>query len=152
MRAPLPFLALLLLAGCEEPAPPAHLRVAGGEAARGRVVAQEAGCGSCHVIPGVRGAVSWAGPPLTDWARRGWLAGRFPNAPEVLVAWLRDPQAMSPGTAMPSTGLSEAEARHLAAFLMTLGASRAEPVPAGMPLGENAGGPRPEPRIRPRDS
>jgi hypothetical protein len=102
-------------------------------------------------VPGVPGAVSWAAPPLSEWARRGWLAGRFPNRPDTLVAWLLDPQAMSPGSAMPNLGLGEGEARDIAAFLLTLGASRAEPVPAGMPLGPNAGGPRPEPRIRPRD-
>lgn len=103
------------------------------------------------MIPGVRGAVSWAGPPLAEWSRRGWLAGRFSNAPELLVAWLRDPQAMSPGSAMPNLGLGEAEARDIAAYLMSLGAARAEPVPAGMPLGPREGGPRPEPRVRPRD-
>ena len=64
----------VLLAACDGE-PPAHLRVAGGDPARGRAVALEYGCGACHVIPGVRGAVSWAGPPLTEWARRGYLAG-----------------------------------------------------------------------------
>ncbi len=149
MHKALPFLCLLL-AACE-PEQPAALRVAGGEAARGGALAAQHGCGACHVIPGVPGAVSWAAPPLAEWARRGWLAGRFPNTPEVLVAWLRDPQALSPGSAMPNLGLGEDEARDIAAFLMTLGASRVEPVPAGMPLGPNAGGPRPDPRIRPRD-
>lgn len=142
-------LAVAALAACDAE-PPAHLRVAGADAGRGWTIATERGCGACHVIPGVVGAVSWAGPPLTEWARRGWLAGRFPNTPDRLSAWLRDPQAMSPGTAMPNLGLSEAEARDLAAYLMTLGASRTEPVPAGMPLGPQEGGPRANARIRPR--
>lgn len=144
-------LLLLALAACDGEAPPAALRVAGGDAAQGRVLAAAHGCGACHVIPGVAGAVSWAGPPLAQWARRGWLAGRFPNTGETLVAWLRDPQAMSPGTAMPNLGLEDGEARDIAAFLMTLGAARTEPVPAGMPLGPNAAGPRPDSRRRPRD-
>jgi cytochrome c1 len=142
--------AAILLAACEE-APPAQLRVADGSAARGRVLAGDRGCGACHVIPGVAGAVSWAGPPLSEWARRGWLAGRYPNTPEQLVAWLRDPQALSPGSAMPDLGLNAAEARDIAAYLMTLGAGAVEPVPAGMPLGPGEGGPRAQPRLRPRD-
>jgi cytochrome c2 len=153
MRQRLGTVALLLLPllACEDPAPPAHLRIAGAEPERGRLVMREHGCGSCHVIPGVQGAVSWVGPPLTEWARRGYVAGRLPNAPEHLVAWLRDPQAISPGSAMPNLGLTEAEARDAAAYLFTLGASRIQPVPAGQVLGPKEGGPRPEPRIRPRE-
>ncbi|MBB5695104.1 c-type cytochrome [Muricoccus pecuniae] len=139
----------VLFAACDGE-PPAHLRVAGGDPARGRAVALEYGCGACHVIPGVRGAVSWAGPPLTEWARRGYLAGHLPNSPENLIAWLRDPQAIAPGSAMPNLGLSEAEARDTAAYLFTLGAGRVPQVPAGLPLGPKEAGPREEPRIRPR--
>jgi cytochrome c2 len=141
--------ALLLLVACEaeEPAP---LRVVGGDPARGQAVMLAAGCGACHVIPGVRGAVSWVGPPLTEWARRGYVGGRLPNAPENLVAWLLDPEAISPGSAMPSLGLTEAEARDAAAYLFTLGAARLPPVPVGMPLVPHEAGPREEPRLRPR--
>jgi cytochrome c1 len=142
--------ALLALAACGEAEVPPHLRVAGGAPERGRSVILEHGCGACHVIPGVPGAVSWVGPPLGEWARRGYVAGRLPNAPENLVAWLRDPQAISPGSAMPDTGLTEAEARDAAAFLYTLGAARVPPVPAGMPLGPGEGGPRAEARLRRR--
>ena len=144
-------LALLGAAACDEaPAPPPHLRLAGAEPERGRAAIRAHSCGACHRIPGVEGAVSWVGPPLMEWARRGTIAGRLPNAPENLVAWLRDPQAIAPGSAMPALGLTEAEARDAAAYLYTLGASRVPPVPAGMVLGPSEGGPRPEPRIRPR--
>ncbi len=139
----------LLGTACREEAPP-HLRLAGGEAERGRAVIRAHGCGACHVIPGIEGAVAWVGPPLMEWARRGYVAGRLPNAPENLVAWLRNPEAISAGSAMPNLGLTEAEARDAAAYLYTLGASRAQPVPAGRILGPGDGGPRPEPRIRPR--
>lgn len=94
--------------------------------------------------------MSWVGPPLMEWARRGYVAGRLPNAPENLVAWLRDPQAISPGSAMPNLGLTAAEARDAAAYLYTLGAGRVQPVPVGQPLGPGEGGPQPEPRLRNR--
>jgi cytochrome c2 len=127
------------------------LRLPGAEAERGRAAIRAHGCGSCHVIPGVEGAVAWVGPPLMEWARRGYVAGRLPNTPQHLAAWLRDPQAISPGSAMPALGLSEQEARDAAAYLFTLGAARVPPVPAGMPLGPKEAGPRPAPRIRPRE-
>ncbi len=142
--------AALLLAGACDADAPAPLRAAGGDAERGRAVIADAGCGACHVIPGVRGAQSWVGPPLTEWARRGYVGGRLPNTPENLVAWLVDPAAISPGSAMPSLGLTQAQARDAAAFLVTIGASRLPPVPAGMMLGPKEGGPRPDPRLRPR--
>lgn len=149
---PLPRLVALAVlfatAACREEAPPPHLRLPGAEAGRGRTVIVERGCGACHVIPGIPGAVAWVGPPLMEWSRRGYVGGRLPNAPENLVAWLRDPQAISPGSAMPSLGLSEGEARDAAAYLYTLG--RAQPVPAGMMLGPRDGGPRPEARLRNR--
>ena len=144
-------LAILLLLGTAcDAEDPATLKVVGGDPQRGRAVVLEAGCGACHVIPGVRGAVSWVGPPLTEWSRRGYVGGRLPNAPENLVAWLIDPASISPGSAMPALGLTDTQARDVAAFLFTLGASRLPPVPPGMQLGPQEGGPREAPRLRPR--
>ena len=40
--------------------------------------------------------------------------------PENMIRWLIDPQAVEPGTAMPNLGMSEADARHIAAYLYTL--------------------------------
>jgi cytochrome c2 len=142
-------ITMLILAACdaEEAAP---LRVVGGDARRGQAVILDAGCSACHVIPGIRGVAAWVGPPLTEWSRRGYVGGRLPNVPENLVAWLLDPGAISPGSAMPSVGLSEAAARDAAAYLFTLGATRLPAVPAGMPLGPHEGGPRETPRLRPR--
>jgi hypothetical protein len=48
-----------------------------------------------------------------------YIAGGIPNQPAA-GAWLIDPPAMKPGTAMPAMGLTEQEARHMAAFLYTL--------------------------------
>jgi cytochrome c len=94
--------------------------VAGGDPAQGRLAIRAYGCGACHVVPGVPGARGVVGAPLTEFARRKYIAGALPNTPENLIAWLRDPQAIEPGTAMPNLNVSEADARNLAAYLATL--------------------------------
>lgn len=144
-------LLLPLLAACEEAAPPAHLQVPGGNATRGRAAMTELGCGACHRIPGVRNARAMVGPPLDDYAQRGYVAGLLPNRPANLVAWLRDPTGIRPGTAMPNLGLSETQARDMAAYLYTLGASGAIVYPPG-PQPSRAvgdGGPADRPPARP---
>ncbi|HEX2137141.1 MAG TPA: cytochrome C [Microvirga sp.] len=110
-------------------APPAFLQVPGGDPERGRSLIYGYGCGTCHVIEGVRGARGTVGPPLVDYAERRLLAGVLPNAPRYLVPWLMDPPALDPQTGMPALGLTEPEARHIAAYLYTLGASRAQVYP-----------------------
>ena len=57
--------------------------------------------------------------PLADFWQRSYIAGRFPNLPEPLVAWIVNPPALVPGTRMPVMGVSEADARHMAAALYT---------------------------------
>ena len=94
--------------------------VPGGDKSRGEGAIAAHGCGSCHIIPGIPGAQGLVGPPLTGFARRKYIAGALPNTPDNLVAWLRDPQALEPGTIMPTLDLTEAEARDLAAYLATL--------------------------------
>jgi cytochrome c2 len=116
--------ALLALAACNHPEPPAHLRIAGGDAERGRLLIQRYECGSCHRIEGIRGGRGVVGPPLTDYAQRVLLAGILPNAPRTLVPWLIDPPAMAPNTAMPNLGVTEREARDMASYLYTLGAKK----------------------------
>lgn len=94
--------------------------VAGGNAIRGEQVIAQYKCGSCHTIPGIRNAKGVFGPPLTDWADRGTIAGDFPNNPKTLVSWLKSPTSMKPATAMPDLGLSEQQARDAAQYLETL--------------------------------
>lgn len=81
---------------------------------------QRHACHGCHVIPGVVGSARHVGPPLAGYGRRTLIAGRLPNTPENLAAWLRDPQAVKPGSAMPTTGVGEADARLIAAYLLRL--------------------------------
>ena len=95
-------------------------RVSGGDAQRGAAVIDHYGCGSCHTIPGVRGANGLVGPPLLWWSRRTFIAGELPNTPENLVRWIRSPQTVEPHTAMPPLGLSDQQARDVAAYLYTL--------------------------------
>lgn len=77
------------------------------------------GCAGCHAVKGVRGPGGLVGPPLDDVARRVYLGGMLPNTPDNLVHWIRDPKSVNPRTAMPVTGISEREARDVAAFLLS---------------------------------
>jgi cytochrome c len=110
----------LLLAACDDGGVPAHLAVAGGDAEIGRALIAAHGCTACHRIPGVRMPVGAVGPPLDDFGRRAYLSGRLPNRPETLTAWLQNPPAIDPGTAMPALGLDRVAAGHVAAYLYTL--------------------------------
>ena len=89
----------------------------GADPERGRVAIVRYGCGACHVIPGVRGASGRVGPQLVDFANQIYVGGMLTNVPENLVRWIRFPQEVSPGTAMPNLGVSESEARDIAAYI-----------------------------------
>jgi cytochrome c2 len=121
------------LCGCAASEQSPQHTVPGGDAERGRLLVSAYGCGSCHIIPGISGAEGVVGPPLTDWAGRQWIAGNLWNEPANLVTWLHDPQAIEPGTAMPSQGVTEDEAAHMAAYLYTLDAPTLGP-PHPFPL------------------
>lgn len=112
-------LAAALLGACEPEPPPEH-RIPGAHAGRGRAVVADYGCGACHLVPGVPGPAGMVGPPLAGFGRRAMIAGVVANRPDNLVRWLLDPPSVAPGTAMPDLGLSEAQARDVAAFLYTL--------------------------------
>ena len=78
--------------------------------ARGRGLFWEKyGCQSCHIVGGKGGYV---GPPLDRAGKRlqpGWV-----------YHWLLNPQKYKPDTIEPRTGMSEAEARDLVAYIMSL--------------------------------
>ncbi|WP_284734486.1 c-type cytochrome [Sphingosinicella terrae] len=112
---------LLLLAACKPP-PEGRHPMAGADAAAGRAVVERVGCGSCHAFPDIawpRGAV---GPDLSRFASQTMIAGRVPNRPDLLAAFVRNAPAVVPGSAMPAMPIDEAEARDVAAYLYTLGA------------------------------
>jgi cytochrome c2 len=113
-------LFLLLAAACGRAAADDSGASRIGDPELGRVAIARYGCGSCHLVPGVRGADGMVGPPLIQWSRRAYIAGRLPNTPSDLVQWIVAPQAIEPGTAMPMLGVSVDEARDIAAYLYTL--------------------------------
>ena len=81
---------------------------------------EQFGCGACHVIPGIRGADGQVGPPLTQFGLRGYIAGELPNNEANLIRWIMHPRDVEPGTAMPDLGVSESQARDIAAYLLSL--------------------------------
>jgi cytochrome c len=91
-----------------------------GDPNRGRLLADQYGCGTCHRIPGVPGARGQVGPSLEQMGRRGYIAGILPNTEPAMIAWLLDPEALEPRTAMPDVGLTEGQARDIAALLQRL--------------------------------
>lgn len=107
-----------LISGCKEGTTVTAGTI--GSADRGRATIKIYGCGKCHTIPGIRGANGVVGPPLESVARRTYIGGNFPNTPDTLTHWIMAPQTMKPKTAMPSLGLSEPQARDVAAYLETL--------------------------------
>ncbi|HUF34576.1 MAG TPA: hypothetical protein VMN37_01435 [Gemmatimonadales bacterium] len=88
-----------------------------GDPRRGEAAIASYGCGSCHRIPGVPRARGLVGPPLTDFARRSYIAGSLPNTAENLQRWIRHPDSIRPGTVMPTLGVSGSEARDISAYL-----------------------------------
>lgn len=91
----------------------------GGLVERGERAIGRHGCGACHVIPGVAEASGRVGPSPRAFARRSMIAGRLTNDPDNLKLWVRSPQHVSPGTAMPEQPMSERDAADIAAFLYT---------------------------------
>lgn len=116
----LPWLAaLLVLAGCDlRELPLPHDVGSPAERLRGQALLSQYQCGSCHAIaevPMARGAV---GPSLDRFGRRSYIAGHLPNGRDMLARWIVAPAELVPGTAMPSMGVSPADARDMAAYLL----------------------------------
>ncbi|UGQ48675.1 c-type cytochrome [Massilia endophytica] len=85
---------------------------------RGRTALAQHACQACHLIPGVTGPDAYVGPPLKDMAERKFIAGSLPNSADNLARWIRAPHEVDPATAMPQLGVSERDARDMAAYLL----------------------------------
>jgi cytochrome c2 len=94
-------------------------RLTGGNPSRGPAAIRRFGCGSCHVIPGVPGAAGQVGPPLAGVGGRAYIAGVLTNTADHMVRWIVNPRAVDSLTAMPTLGVTEGEARDIAAYLYT---------------------------------
>jgi cytochrome c1 len=67
----------------------------------------------------VRQALGRVGPSLDGIALRAMIAGKLANSPDNLRRWIRDPQAVTPGTDMPDLSVGDGDARDITAFLYT---------------------------------
>jgi cytochrome c2 len=114
--------AVIGLGGCERSGAlsaqgAAHLT--GGNAYRGAESIRRFGCGACHVIPGIPGAAGEVGPPLAGVGGRAYIGGVLTNTPDHMVRWIVNPRAVDSLTAMPNLGVTEGDARDIAAYLYT---------------------------------
>ena len=123
MRVVVALGTLLLVAACDAPNAAARREAAaltGGDPAYGPVLMRKYGCQACHTIPGVDGANGLVGPPLAGIAARSYLGGVLVNTPDNMMKWIMNPKGVDSLTAMPNTGVTDSDARHIAAYLYTL--------------------------------
>ena len=73
------------------------------------------GCNACHIAD-YKNDKGYVGPALSGVGNR--------LTPAWTYKWLKDPNALRPGTLMPNFALKDDEARDLTAFLMTLKAKQ----------------------------
>ena len=118
--AALALLPLVAVSGCGSTAPPPPAETHSGRPDRGAALIAQYGCGSCHTVPGVKGADGLVGPPLTRFGSRSYIAGELPNNADNLRRWISDPHSVEPGTAMPNLGVTPIDAQDIAAYLYTL--------------------------------
>ena len=90
------------------------------DVARGKQLVRLNGCHGCHTIPQINDASGNIGPPLNGIGSRAYLSGVRSNSTDMLMEWIRFPQKIVPGNAMPDMGVSEEDARDIAAFLDSL--------------------------------
>ena len=112
--------AAMLVSACVSRATKEAEMMTGGSASRGRTAINKYGCAACHTIPGITGAAATVGPPLTQIAVRQYLGGHLVNTPDNMMTWLQHPQQIDPKVAMPEMGVTDQDARDIAAYLYTL--------------------------------
>jgi cytochrome c len=117
-----PWLALAVLTGCDARVEPdlALRSVQGASAERGKALLDRYQCGSCHAVPGARTGSPLVASPLDGWGRRSYIAGVVPNTPHALQRWLQSPSSLRADATMPDLGVTERDARDIAAYLLSL--------------------------------
>ncbi len=87
---------------------------------QGQRIFETTACINCHTVSGTV-ANGRFGPDLTHLMSRDTIAaGAAANTPENLRLWIRNPDALKPGSLMPAMQLNEQELNALAAYLETL--------------------------------
>jgi cytochrome c len=119
MRALIFAVASVLLPACDKALPPAGVRAPVQPDRKAVELIRHYGCGTCHAIPGVPSATGLVGPPLAKLEGRTYIGGVVTNNLENLTRWIQNPREMAPKTAMPDVGVTEADAKVIAAYLYT---------------------------------
>jgi cytochrome c oxidase assembly factor CtaG/cytochrome c2 len=119
-RATAMVVAIVALSSCDRASGDNGYQLTNSDTERGRTAIRKYGCGSCHDIPGVSGAVGMVGPPLGQIAQRVYIAGVLPNEPDNMIKWIENPPGVDSKTAMPYMGVTPRDARDIAAYLYTL--------------------------------
>ena len=84
-----------------------------GDAANGlKIMTGPGACLGCHMINGVPAMVGVIGPNLTHVGTRTTIAaGLYPNDAQHLARWIKNAEAMKPGSIMPVLGAGEYDPR-----------------------------------------
>ena len=106
--------------GCGQQRLTKGVALTGGDPYAGERAITHYGCGSCHKIPGVSGAVGLVGPPLAGVGDRAYVAGELTNRPANMIRWIQHPHSVNERTAMPELGVTPQDAKDIAAFLYSL--------------------------------
>ena len=89
----------------------------GGDAAEGKKIFETVGCQACHVV-GENSKVRDARGTGYDIAPELTKAGSKLNG-DWILDWIKNPKHFAPDTKMPSLRLSDAEAKNVAAFILS---------------------------------
>jgi cytochrome c oxidase subunit II len=86
----------------------------------GKHVFETTACVNCHAVGGTSAAGRF-GPDLTHlMSRRTIASGAADNTVDNLRLWIKNPEAIKPGSLMPSMKLSDADLDALVRYLVTL--------------------------------
>jgi cytochrome c oxidase subunit 2 len=86
----------------------------------GQRVFESTACVNCHTISGTP-AKGRFGPDLTHiMSRESIAAGAAPNTAQRLRLWIKNPEAIKPGSKMPAMGLTDRDVDAVATYLETL--------------------------------
>ena len=122
----LTFLILLLSVACNrgESVQPAKTQTEQppiGNAERGQTLIAQYGCNVCHTVPGIDGPQGSLGPSMAGMASRPTIGnGQVPKTPENVARYIENPALLNPQSTMPALGIPTADAKDMAAYVLTL--------------------------------